>query len=389
MTTPDAPALEDQEREVDRAFSGGNLQSAATLLSRIIDRRPDHIDSWLKLAAIRRAMGDTNAASDAIGKALQIDPLHFVALLSRARLLESLDQKQEAARVYAHALAQLPEDASSPQLQAMITHARSVTEAYQKEVEATWDEAIAAQTLSEEERKKVRRFKTNALRKTQVYHSEPTHYHYPGLPEFEFHPRELFPWLRELEAATPIIQQELDALLGSDRHRAEPYIQYAADLPIRQWADLNHSADWTALHLVHGGKRIAENADRCPHTLATLQRIGQPRVLGRSPNAMFSLLKPRTRIPPHTGISNTRLVCHLPLIVPDGCWFRVGAETREWKVGEAFVFDDTMEHEAANDSDEPRIVLIFDIWHHALSETERKAVVATMEAEEVAHGLAL
>ncbi|PPJ40549.1 aspartyl/asparaginyl beta-hydroxylase domain-containing protein, partial [Pseudoxanthomonas sp. KAs_5_3] len=86
-----------------------------------------------------------------------------------------------------------------------------------------------------------------------------------------------------------------------------------------------------------------------------------------SPNAMFSLLAPGAHIPPHHGVANTRLVCHLPLIVPDGCSFRVGAETRCWRRGEAFVFDDTIEHEAANESGMLRVVLIFDLWHPGLA----------------------
>jgi len=82
------------------------------------------------------------------------------------------------------------------------------------------------------------------------------------------------------------------------------------------------------------------------------------------------------------GVNNARLVCHLPLIVPEGCWFRVGAETRHWKRGEAFVFDDTIEHEALNPSAELRVVFIFDIWHPDLSATEREAVAALLGGEE-------
>ena len=108
--------------------------------------------------------------------------------------------------------------------------------------------------------------------------------------------------------------------------------------------------------------------------------LPQPQVAGASPNAMFSLLAPRTRIPPHTGVANTRLVCHLPLIVPANCGFRVGETTREWRVGEAFVFDDTIEHEAWNDSDELRVVLIIDLWAPALSASERDAVAAVIGA---------
>ena len=65
---------------------------------------------------------------------------------------------------------------------------------------------------------------------------------------------------------------------------------------------------------------------------------------------------------------------HVPLIVPPGCGFRVGAERREWHPGNAFVFDDTFEHEAWNDSDVPRAVLIFDIWSPSMSIAERELV---------------
>jgi aspartyl/asparaginyl beta-hydroxylase (cupin superfamily) len=95
---------------------------------------------------------------------------------------------------------------------------------------------------------------------------------------------------------------------------------------------------------------------------------------------MFSLLAPHTRIPPHTGVANTRLVCHLPLIVPPNCGFRCGATTREWRVGEAFVFDDTIEHEAWNDSDELRVVLIIDLWQPSLTPDERIGITSVIEA---------
>jgi aspartyl/asparaginyl beta-hydroxylase (cupin superfamily) len=114
--------------------------------------------------------------------------------------------------------------------------------------------------------------------------------------------------------------------------------------------------------------------------MAALTLLDQPRATGRSPAAMFSILKPRTHIPPHTGVANTRLVLHLPLIVPQGCGFRVGGETRPWREGEAFVFDDTIEHEAWNDSDRPRAVLICDVWNPSLSASERARIAAVMGA---------
>ena len=86
------------------------------------------------------------------------------------------------------------------------------------------------------------------------------------------------------------------------------------------------------------------------------------------------------RIPPHHGLLNTRLICHLPLIAPEGCALRVGNETRAWVPGQALVFDDSMEHEAWNLSDRLRVVLLFDIWRPELSLDERELVAAMLAA---------
>jgi aspartyl/asparaginyl beta-hydroxylase (cupin superfamily) len=120
--------------------------------------------------------------------------------------------------------------------------------------------------------------------------------------------------------------------------------------------------------------------------MAFLAGIQQPAIPHASPNAMFSLLAPHTTIPPHVGVNNTRLLCHLGLMVPEGCWFRVGGETRPWREGEAFIFDDTVEHEAANPSDQLRVVMIFDIWHPDLAPAEQAAVAALIGSEGLQDG---
>ncbi len=78
---------------------------------------------------------------------------------------------------------------------------------------------------------------------------------------------------------------------------------------------------------------------------------------------------------------------HFPLIVPQGCWFRVADEKRFWQRGKAWVFDDTTEHEALNPSDALRVILILDIWHPALDVEERKGIAAIIEAGGQLHGL--
>ena len=100
------------------------------------------------------------------------------------------------------------------------------------------------------------------------------------------------------------------------------------------------------------------------------------------PPVMFSALAARTSIPPHTGSTNARAIVHLPLILPGPAGFRVGNEVRAWRMGEAWVFDDTIEHEAWNDADETRVLLIFDVWNPLLSPTERELLNATLAARD-------
>jgi aspartyl/asparaginyl beta-hydroxylase (cupin superfamily) len=100
---------------------------------------------------------------------------------------------------------------------------------------------------------------------------------------------------------------------------------------------------------------------------------------------MFSILKPGAIIPPHTGVTNIRAVVHLPLVVPSNCGFRVGAESREWREGVAWAFDDTIEHEAWNGSAQPRAILIADAWNPHLCEDER--ILLRLATQALAGGL--
>lgn len=363
--------------EAEKAVASGDLHTAITYFQRAADLQSDDPTLWMKVAAMQRGTGNLKAALDSIHRTLALSPLDFTALLMRASLLQRFGDP-EAGEAWGNALAQKPDSDLPPQLQSIVGQAEGFLAAWLNQREARMKQHMAAaeEQADPEERAHIERFRTNVLRRTRPYHCNPTHYHFPALPEREFHPRRLFPWIEELEAATEQIAAECQAVMGAERAELVPYVQYEDHLPMDQWRSLNRNPDWTAIHLLEKGKRVEANARHCPRTMELLDRFPQPRVIGASPNAMFSLLAPNTAIPPHVGISNTRLVCHLPLIVPDGCWFRVGAETRYWQRGEAFVFDDTIEHEALNPSDQLRVVFIFDVWAPELTEVEREAVAA-------------
>jgi tetratricopeptide (TPR) repeat protein len=371
--------------QADRAAAAGDFATARQLLQAAAaeNQAGGGPDLWLRLAAVCRAQGDVAAALAATNEALKADPLHFLALLLRASLLER-SGSSEAAQAYGHALAQRPPGELPSQVAAMVSHAQTRYRAYQEASDRALADAIetARLGLDEAEERRLARLRTNASRLTTVYHSEPTDYHYPGLVEREFHDRAQFDWLERLEAATELIAEEFAAVAAAERAELVPYVQYPEGVPLRQWKELNNSPAWSAIHLIKDGKPVEANARHCPGTLALLATLPQPAIANVSPNAMFSLLAPGAHIPPHHGVANTRLVCHLPLIIPDGCWFRVGAERRAWRKGEAWVFDDTIEHEAANESAALRVILICDVWHPQLSDRERAGVRVLVEARE-------
>jgi aspartyl/asparaginyl beta-hydroxylase (cupin superfamily) len=212
------------------------------------------------------------------------------------------------------------------------------------------------------------------LGRQRVYYPDPTGTLFPFLANHEYHPREMFPWLAGLEACTEDIRSELLAVLADDQQGITPYVAYPEGVPLNQWAELNNSRRWGAYFLWNQGSKVDAHQARCPRTMAALAAVPQPELRGRAPTAFFSILDAQTHIPPHTGVTNTRLTVHLPLIVPGQCRFRVGGETREWRPGEAWVFDDTIEHEAWNDAGLPRAILLFDIWNPQLTPLERELV---------------
>jgi len=209
----------------------------------------------------------------------------------------------------------------------------------------------------------------------------PTFLLIPGLEPKPWFERERFPFLDAIEAETDAIRAEMLAVL-TEGSELEPTVAMREDAPAAKiWGGLLNSPRWSAYHLYRDGEPIEEHARRCPRTMAALDAMPIVRIPEHSPLAMFSVLRPRTHIPPHTGVINVRLIVHLPLVVPPDCgMLRAGGEARPWVEGRAMVFDDTIAHEAWNDTDETRVVLIFDIWNPLLTEVEQQAIVVAIGA---------
>lgn len=371
---PDLRRLKD---EADRALMRGDLRTARERFIQATGLAPDQLQLWLGLAGCQRALGEPVAAIEALQGALRIDPRCFPALLMKGSLLEAVGEHRTAAITYGNALKVKPasHDLTEPMKRA-VAHAVQVRDAYAEELATHLRAAIGLKpdSIATPDGRRVEAFIGAMVGRRKIYHQEPVEFHYPGMPAIEFHDRACFPWIEALEAYTDAIREEARSVLRNRAADLTAYVNYPDGMPLDQWAELNRNLDWSAFHLFKDGQPLEVNCRQCPATMEAIALIDQPHVPGRSPAAMFSILKPHTRIPPHTGVANTRLVLHLPLIVPDSCGFRVGGDIREWREGEAWVFDDTIDHEAWNHSDSPRTILICDVWSPSLSPLERDLI---------------
>ena len=326
---------------------------------------------WLNLAAALENAGRPTDALGALDKALECDAYMLPALLRKARLLETLDRGDMAVRTYRALFQAMPPGGMPPEYEEALEHGRTLVA---QEAQARRDRLDEIPELANATGTSARAYLDQICGLRKVYAPNPTGPHFPFLPAPEFFDRALFPWFEKLEGNFEIIRDELLNLWRADAPGFEPYIQYDPTKPLNQWRELNQSPRWNAFSLWANGERDEANCVRCPKTAEILSELPMLDMAGKAPAALFSVLAPRTRIPPHTGATNTRAVVHLPLVVPEGCGFRVGGETRKWVEGEAWAFDDTIEHEAWNDSDQPRAILILDAWNPYLSDADREIV---------------
>jgi aspartyl/asparaginyl beta-hydroxylase (cupin superfamily) len=403
------------EREVfaraSEAWHQGRHEAATQLLQTLIDAHPRHVTAlntlamialnlrdsersvhyleraaaaepgsapiWFNLFQAFDLAGDLDRGMESLDRALAIDAYYVPAILTKAQLLARLGRLAESLAMYRAIIAVGPDAASlPPPARDALAHGLALIQADDDARAAAFERPIAEvhAAFPGADFHRADAYVEHRAGRRKVYVQQPIGGHFPYLPALEFFPRDHFPWLAAIEAKTAEIRDELVSLMQEGEGGFRPYIAFDATQPVNQWAELNHSPRWSAWFFWEDGIRQDENCARCPATAAAIEALPMLDLPGKGPTALFSILEPRTRIPPHTGSSNVRTTVHLPLVVPEACGFRVGSETRTVEAGKAWAFDDTIEHEAWNDSDEPRAVLIFDVWNPLLSEAERAAV---------------
>lgn len=371
-----------------QALRAGDHATAISKFQSIVAAGAADNAVWLALSMAYQIAGDRKRELEAVTQVLHQEPDNIRANLIKADALVALGQRRAAMGFYAHLEVLVPDTAGlPPHVASELNRARAV--------HTKLKQGLSDYLLAEVEKagfhpaRSSRRFGDSLdilIGRKQRYVPTPRAYFFPELPAIEFYDRARFPWLDAVEAATDDMCSELMPILEEGSHFG-PYIEIEAEQSSHVVASsgkeqVSSVEDWTAAYLIRDGKYQSPLAEKCPKTLAALEGVPLETIEGRAPFVLFSKLTPGAWIAPHTGFLNSRLVCHVPLLVPDGCWFRVGNQVRLWERGKAWVFDDTIEHEARNQGTGTRVVLIFNIWHPDLTEEERDLVAALMRAVE-------
>lgn len=337
--------------------------------------------TWLDQARAANQRGDDVAEAVALDAGIRADRGNIGAILAMAELKRRQADDRAAGSFYRLALRTA---AAAPELPASLHPALQRAEQFLAATERAFSDHLLGQLRDAgiDSNSAVPRV-AQALRllagDDQLYLQQPSMFYFPGVAQRPFFDRADFDWVPAIEAATDAICGELQALIAEAANHFGPYVIASPDRPPPN-NPLLDKPDWGAAWLWKNGE-IAEGIEMlCPQTLAALSHAPQPVIPGRAPIALFSRLTPGTHIQPHHGLLNTRLICHLPLIVPEGCAMRVGAETRAWREGELTIFDDSFEHEAWNRGTRDRTVLLFEIWRPDIDADEREQLTRIFSA---------
>ena len=376
---------------VGRAVARADHEQALRLCQVAVQARPDSARLRFHLGTTLEAMRDHAAALSAFRQARECDPEMMVAALWQADQELALGHNEAALRSQLQALALAERGGRLTRGTQLIPPVRARVDravvAVQTARRLAVDLALAPlrqvhgdPALSRIDRALARVHGQPAPTPSNPL-QQPTLLWLPDLPDQAWFERDQFPFLHALEAATEQIREELLGVLA-DESELSPYIDMPESAPAAGiFYALNRSPNWSAYHLYRHGERVEEHCRRCPKTVALLESLPLMRIPEHSPEILFSILKPKTHIPPHAGVINGRLTVHLPLIVPENCGaLRAGNEQREWRIGECLIFDDSYVHEAWNQSEQTRVVLILDAWNPYLSEVEREGLSTAIAA---------
>ena len=355
----------------------GNVKQALEYLEASRLTAPTDLNVLLALATARRAAGDEDGEFEAIQWALAVDPGFMAALLLKGAWYERHGDAALAHAAFSRALENASPEAGWPlQYQEDLQHARAFVGGYARALHEFLGREVdrASQATGSAELGRWQEAASICAGRSSPFESRSNRLHVPRLPAIPFFERSEFPFLNELEANASIVREELVPVMRDHGDLFEPLITLGPGEPVAQWQQLNHSTRLTALHLWQDGVSIEANQALCPETARLVGALPLCELESASPNVFFCALAPATQVPPHHGESNARVTVYLPLMVSGEHTLRVGFEERQLREGKLLIFDDTLDHEAANSSDELCVILVLELWNPLLNDSDRRMV---------------
>lgn len=331
--------------------------------------------------------GDLTNAEAQIRAAIALAPGAPILHLEHGQIFEQQNNIDAATRAYYRAVMKARtkglwlDDASvPPQVLPQVLHAMQFVEKHRDGVLHALLHPLYAQ-FGKTELKRVTQalniYLGSDLTKPASPHQRPLFLYVPGLTETPFVDAKRFNWVPAALDARAAIAAEAQAVFANQQS-VGPFLQAAPGGDLSAYLS-GDQAKWEAHFFYRHGLANPENLKASPATANLLAQLPLVRIAEHAPEICFSALNPGSHILAHTGVTNMRLVAHLPLILPDHCALKVAGIERAWKLDEVLVFDDTFEHEAWNFSDQTRIILLMDAWHPDLTEAEQLAFTALVE----------
>jgi aspartate beta-hydroxylase len=372
-----------------RAHARGRADEALDLLRQARRSNPLDAATLVNLGSLQRERDRLDEAQAAFGEAVRLAPDLAAARLRLGEVLEARGMLREALPTYFGAImtaqsqgAWLDNDTTEAALRPLVLHAMRVIDSGRRALYTSLLAPLREQHGDAPLRRIARCLATylGDLRPAYADPAQrPTFLYMPGLPSNRFLEPDLFPWYGAIEAQTATISAEMQAVFNSEGGGFEPFLGHFDDNNARLGDHLRNdrgeTPSWDAFFFYRHGTRYEVNAARCPITAAALDETPLCRIREHAPEACYSVLTPGSHILPHRGVTNTRVVTHLPLVVPEGdLALNVSGELMRWREGSCFSFDDTFEHEAWNRGDETRVVLLFDVWNPHLTPIECDAL---------------
>lgn len=363
-------------------LQAGNIDKAVKILQDLISKDENNGDAWTALAICYQKAGQKESYCKALDKALLLQPQNIKTLIMYGLHYETEGELSAAIKKYSAALSHsdtVPPSAISllNDLEKIRTRLPILTKQLEQRIESELLEFGLGDQLAD------RRFNMALdimYGRKNIFYQEPHQFYFPELPQRQFYDPKEFSWFSDLTNRWEDIRDEAVAIMAEREKYFAPYLISDPSQAVSEDITLLDNDDWSAYYLIKDSVPQNDNIKRCPVTMSALERAPLSNVPGQTPSVLFSLLQPDTHIVPHSGMLNTRLICHLPLVVPDGCGFRVGNEEIEWQPGIPVIFDDSIEHEAWNRGIEQRIILLFEIWRPELSQREQELISKLLQA---------